>query len=108
VEVLERVVATAADRGAVTVLELAEQALRGHGIRTWHRVGGGQRLTEREQEVVRLISAGLSNPEIAQHLFVSRKTVERHVSNILRKVGARNRAELAAKASALGDRGVHR
>jgi DNA-binding NarL/FixJ family response regulator len=42
-----------------------------------------------------MVSAGASNPEIAAALFLSRKTIERHVSNILAKLGLRNRAELA-------------
>jgi len=52
-------------------------------------------LTPRELEVARLVVEGASNPEIAAQLFLSRKTVERHVSNALAKVGARNRTELA-------------
>jgi DNA-binding CsgD family transcriptional regulator len=94
---LQGVATSASDRGAGTVLELAEQALRQLGVRTWHRGGAAAGLTEREQEIVRLIAAGASNPEIAQQLFLSRKTVERHVSNVLKKVGARNRTELAAR-----------
>ena len=43
-----------------------------------------------------MVSAGSTNPEIAAAVFLSRKTVERHVSNILAKLGMRNRAELAA------------
>ena len=53
------------------------------------------RLSEREREIATLIGAGHSNPEIAGRLFLSRKTVERHVSNILARTGARNRTELA-------------
>lgn len=105
---LERVVAVASDRGAETVLELAEQALRSLGVRTWRRGAAAKPLTEREEEIVRLIASGASNPEIAQQLFLSRKTVERHVSNVLKKVGVRNRAELAARVAELEIEGAHR
>jgi DNA-binding CsgD family transcriptional regulator len=105
---LERAALIASEQGAGTVLELAKQALRALGVRTWRRSAAAKRLTAREQEIVRLIAAGASNPEIAQQLFLSRKTVERHVSNVLRKVGARNRAELAARVRALEHEGAHR
>jgi DNA-binding CsgD family transcriptional regulator len=105
---LERVAQLAAERGAATVAELAEQALRARGVRTWRRGAAAKQLTEREQEIARLIAAGASNPEIAQQLFLSRKTIERHVSNVLKKAGARNRAELAARLAELEVEGVHR
>jgi DNA-binding CsgD family transcriptional regulator len=103
-----RAAAARADQmGATAQVRLAEQALRGLGVRTWRRgaatgASGLDAFTEREWEVARLILAGASNPEIAEQLFLSRKTVERHVSNVLGKAGVRNRTQLAARLADAG------
>jgi ATP/maltotriose-dependent transcriptional regulator MalT len=55
-------------------------------------------LTGRETEVVRLVSAGLSNRNIAAELFISEKTVARHLSNIFTKLGLNSRAAVTAYA----------
>ncbi|CAL8973843.1 Oxygen regulatory protein NreC [Tessaracoccus sp. O5.2] len=55
-------------------------------------------LTPRELEVLRLVALGLPNPAIASRLFLSVKTVQNRVSDILAKTGASSRAELVARA----------
>jgi DNA-binding CsgD family transcriptional regulator/tetratricopeptide (TPR) repeat protein len=59
-------------------------------------------LTDREREVLILVAAGRSNPEIAKTLFISAKTASVHVSNILAKLGVSGRVEAAAVAHRLG------
>ena len=59
-------------------------------------------LSKRELEVLALIAEGRSNPEIGRQLYITRKTVAVHVSNILTKLGVSGRVEAAAAAIRLG------
>ena len=56
-------------------------------------------LTEREVEVLRLIAAGKTNPEIAEELFITRRTVTFHISNLYGKTGTANRVEATSYAT---------
>jgi len=64
--------------------------------------GADHDLTAREAEVLRLVAAGWTNQQIADALFITRKTASVHVSNIMAKLGAANRGEAAALAHRLG------
>ncbi|MEA2352178.1 MAG: hypothetical protein QOG41_156 [Thermoleophilaceae bacterium] len=54
-------------------------------------------LTEREREILGMISGGATNADVARRLVISENTVKSHVKNILRKLGVRNRAQAAAR-----------
>jgi DNA-binding NarL/FixJ family response regulator len=62
----------------------------------------GAGLSRRELEVVRHVAAGRTNREIAQELFLSPRTVDMHVRNVLRKLDCRSRVEAAHRAGELG------
>lgn len=64
---------------------------------------GWESLTPSELEVVRLAAEGLTNPEIGQRLFVSRRTVQTHLAHAFRKLDSSSRVELAAEAARRGD-----
>jgi len=84
--------------GAVRDADLAARLLRDLGASGRAGPKGLERLTKREREILALLGQGLTNAEIAARLFISTKTAAHHVSNILAKVGVRNRAEAAAYA----------
>lgn len=72
---------------------------RGPRSSTRANLGG---LTDRGLEVLLLVAQGLRNAEIAERLIVSEKTIDHHVSAILRKLGARTRVEASVEAARLG------
>ncbi len=93
--------------GARPAAAIVTRRLHGRGVkglrrgpRAATRASGG--LTARELEVVRLVAEGLQNGDIARRLFLSPRTVDHHVSAILRKLGARTRGQAAAAAAELG------
>ncbi|HET7726203.1 MAG TPA: AAA family ATPase [Candidatus Limnocylindrales bacterium] len=101
VNALTRASELAVATGAGAVRRVAAQRLRSLGVRAWRRgrgtIGPGlSALSEREREVATLVAEGRSNREIADALLLSPKTVERHVTNLLAKLGLRNRVEVAA------------
>jgi DNA-binding CsgD family transcriptional regulator len=94
--------------GARAAVAIVARRLRERGVRGFSRgpraatsanPGG---LTARETEVLSLLADGLSNGEIAARLFLSARTVEHHVSGILRKLGVPSRARACAEATRLG------
>lgn len=101
-EALEIYEAVGAARDAARVR--AELRVRGvsrgaRGKRT-RATTGWESLTDTERRVAALVAKRMSNPEVAQRLFVSRHTVESHLKNIYRKLGVSSRRELAAAADA--------
>lgn len=86
--------------GAIQAADRARAVARSLGMRPGRRRTGGGGLSAREQEITHLIAAGRTNAEIAAALYLSRRTVEHYVSNILTKLGYRARAQIAADAAA--------
>ena len=92
----------AVDEGARLSLEEAiAYAQRGRGQRR-RSARGWDSLTPTELEVVKLVAEGLSNPDIAERLFVSRKTVTTHLTHVFAKLGVSSRSELASMATRQG------
>jgi DNA-binding CsgD family transcriptional regulator len=86
--------------GAAWDIRRTEARLRVYGVRRGSRTlseratTGWAALTPSEQRVARLVARGLSNPDIALELFLSRRTVQTHVSNILVKLRVRSRIDV--------------
>jgi DNA-binding CsgD family transcriptional regulator len=97
--------------GAARLLAEASARFQQLGMHEWSRraaslkVTGGELpdgLTAREGEILRLVAARRTNKEIAAELIISVHTVERHVQNAYRKIGARNRADAGTYVARVG------
>ena len=98
---LEDALAVYRSRGARREVRRAEAALRRLGVRPGKRgprgrpLVGWEALTDTEQQVTRLAAEGLTNPEIGARMFISKRTVESHLSHVFAKLGVSSRVELA-------------
>ena len=90
---MERIAAFLAELGEPVERRLSRRSAEQHA---------SAGLTRREAEVVRLVAVGLTNREIAGKLFLSPRTVDMHVRNILRKLDSRSRADAVRRAGELG------
>jgi DNA-binding CsgD family transcriptional regulator len=92
--VLEQGFRLAANCGAAALAEQARAEIRAAGGRVEPSASRAPLLTASERRVAELAADGLSNPEIAQSLFVTCKTVETHLSSVYRKLGISGRGKL--------------
>jgi DNA-binding NarL/FixJ family response regulator len=105
VELLEEARAVYVAAGATRDLVRVDAALRGCGVRRPRASKplaaalGWESLTNAELAVVRLVAEGLTNREIGERLFVSRRTVETHLSHVFTKLDIRTRAQVASAAT---------
>lgn len=97
-------VKTVASGGSLVKPAVTERLLKGlEGMRTdFSSLDRPDPLTDRETEILRLMAGGYSNKEIANSLGVAEGTVKNHVSNILSKLGVRDRTRAVLKAFELG------
>ncbi|MGH9223151.1 MAG: LuxR C-terminal-related transcriptional regulator, partial [Acidimicrobiales bacterium] len=102
----EEAIAVYEDLGAVWDTSRITARLRALGVRRASRDArkrpkhGWDALTRSERAVVELVSEGLSNPEVAERLYLSRHTVKRHLANAMLKLEITSRRELKARVRA--------
>lgn len=87
-----------AQGAALSTEEALLYAQRGRGARK-RPSRGWSSLTPSEQEIVRLVCAGLANKDVAAKLFISPRTVQTHLTHIYRKIGVKSRTQLAQQAA---------
>jgi predicted ATPase/class 3 adenylate cyclase/DNA-binding CsgD family transcriptional regulator len=90
-----------AEGAALSTAEAIGYARRGHGKRK-RPASGWAALTPTERDVVRLVSKGLGNNDIATRLFVSPRTVQTHLTHVYAKLGLTSRVQLAQEAARYG------
>jgi ATP/maltotriose-dependent transcriptional regulator MalT len=90
--------APGADQAAALLRDLGVRATRRQAVALSSAAAQAPALSRREQEVLTLLSEGLSNRDIAERLFLTRKTIEHHVRGLFAKLGVANRAEATAYA----------
>lgn len=93
-ETLREGLAIAQRSDAAPLAELAREKLAASGARLRHAHEGRNQLTPSERRVAQRAAEGATNPQIAQSLFLTVKTVEGHLSNTYRKLGINTRHEL--------------
>jgi DNA-binding CsgD family transcriptional regulator len=86
---------------AMSLDEAVAYASRGRGERK-RPSSGWASLTPSELQVVRLVAEGLTNPQIGERLFISKRTVQTHLKHVFAKLGVTSRAELASEATRRG------
>ena len=79
-----------------------EHVVTAHATSAFVGVSDMAQLTEREREILTLLARGASNREISETLYIASGTVKNHLSNILGKLGVRDRTQAALKARELG------
>jgi DNA-binding NarL/FixJ family response regulator len=101
---LVNAVKTVAEGGSIVKPAVTQRLLKGlENLQTdFYSLEQPDPLTERETEILRLMAGGYSNKEIANSLGVAEGTVKNHVSNILSKMGVRDRTRAVLKAFELG------
>ena len=103
VTLLEEAVVAYTERGLASDVRRADAALRTLGVHAGTRgrrqraKAGWEALTESELRIAALVAEGLSNPAIAQRLYISRRTVDAHLSHIYSKLDMSSRVQLAAE-----------
>jgi DNA-binding CsgD family transcriptional regulator len=103
-ELLDEVAKFYVEVGADAYLARVESLLRAHGVRHRRRgparaTHGWESLSPNERKIVDLVVQGLSNPQIGGLLYISRRTVETHLSHVFGKLNVSSRAQVAAVAA---------